>query len=301
MLKIWLLLPIIAIFTLELQKEWLIISTKDGVEKFDPSGLTLWKDKLITVSDKSENSDKIYELVTKNDGYADAKPLIFLNKEQISQYSGAQKYRVDFEGVTNNNRFFYICDERNRNILQVSENGDMQKMPIDFYSYTTTQHWNPFSGVTNAGFEGIAYDKHAQKMYVLNERMYRHIYEVHDHKITSDFDVPSGNALPRYEGKYAIYPDFSGAYFDKYLYVIYRNEYKILCIDPQKKSIVSSAYYGHITKKLYHREDPFGLVEGIAMTADKIFLIIDNNGIALHKNAAKTNSILLQFKRPKGF
>ena len=301
MLKIWLLLPIIVIFTLEMEKQWLIISTKNGVEKFDPSGLTLWKDKLITVSDKSENCDKIYELVTKENGYADAKPIIVLNEEQISQYKSAQKYRVDFEGITNNNRFFYICDERNRNILQVTENGDVKKMPLNFHTYVAKQNWNPFSGVTNAGFEGIAYDKHSQKMYVLNERMYRHIYEIEDSAIQGGFDVPAGENLPRYEGGYAIYPDFSGAYFDKYLYVIYRNEYKILCIDPQKKCIVSSASYGHITKNLYSREDPFGLVEGIAMTADKIFLIMDNNGIHLQKSTTMTNSVLLQFKRPKGF
>ena len=301
MLKIWLLLPIIVIFTLELQKQWLIVSTKDGVEEFDPSGLTLWKDKLITVSDKSENRDKIYELVTKDNGYADAKPFVLLNEEQISQYKNKQKYRVDFEGITNNNRFFYICDERNRNILQVSENGDMQKMPLNFQAHATARNWNPFSGVTNAGFEGIACDRDSQKIYVLNERMYRHIYKVSGNEITDGFDVPAGGNLPRYEGKYAIYPDFSGAYFDKYLYVIYRNEYTILCIDPQKKCIVARANYGHITKKLYNRDDPFGLVEGIVMTADKIFLIMDNNGIPLQKNSAMTNSILLQLKRPQGF
>ncbi|WP_372369048.1 esterase-like activity of phytase family protein [Candidatus Uabimicrobium sp. HlEnr_7] len=298
MLKVLLLL--LVVFTLELENKWFVVST-NGVENFDPSGLTFWKNNLLTVSDKSENCDKIYKLSYDKENYAPAKPFILLNKKNMDNYRSQQKFRVDLEGITTDGQFLYVCDERNRNILKINDDGQMQKLAFDFQKYNKDQNWNPFSGMSNAGFEGISYDKTTRKMYVINERMYRHIYEISQQNIVGSFDVPGGKDLPRYDGKYAIYPDFSGAYCDKYLYVIYRNEYKILCIDPQKKCIVSSAYYGHITKKIYNREDPFGLVEGIAMTPEKIFLIMDNNGTHLKNSTTVTNATLLQLKRPKGF
>ena len=114
-------------------------------------------------------------------------------------------------GLTYCEGYYYITDERVREILRIDPKGNASVLPIDFEGYVKKVKYSPFSGIKNAGFEGLTCDCQNNKLYVANERDYRMIFTVdmRTNKVIDHFDIPAGYTVPYYKGDWAITPDFS--------------------------------------------------------------------------------------------
>lgn len=265
--------------------------------KLQPSGLSFIEGKLIALNKNEDTA--LYELTPQKDHY-EVKPW----KKLILSDSirGQKKFPLDLEGLTSCNGDLYITDNRDRFIYEVKGSSlELSKYAID-PSFFTDQINNVFSNIPNAGFKGVACDGKNKLLYVFNDRQYRRIFEISikDFHINNSYDVPSGSNLPKIDNSIEIFPDFSDAAFENgHLYVIYRNDFKILKIHTKTKSIVADLSYPNESQFYDSRSYPFGMAEGIALDKNYIYLSIDNNGMNL-KNG-KSYPGILRIKRTEGF
>jgi hypothetical protein len=144
-------------------------------------------------------------------------------------------------------------------------------------------------------------------MYIAQEREPRAIIVV---------DMQSNTPIDIYEvGKTSpgVNPDYADLYFENgFLYILERNAYKILKVDPKLKTVVDQVSYAQLgelmhMREIYETEKPFGMAEGLAMDKERIYIAIDNNQSQITPKAQKafgikgTFSSLVIFSRPTNF
>lgn len=165
----------------------------------------------------------------------------------------------------------------------------MERLPID---------WGPvkdyFSAIEpNASFEGIAIG-HGM-LYVANERSSAIIIEV---------DL----ATLRVKGHFVVQPTKSSffglhysdlCWFENQLWVLCRQHRVILKIDPRTHYVLEEFDFRDIEDSLGYRTGlPVGIMEGLAVNRDYIWIVTDNNGDPRGRTGNDIRPTLVRCKRP---
>jgi uncharacterized protein YjiK len=268
----------------------------------DLSGLTSDGKQLFVISDTSTQNE-VYRLrlsPEKNEAFLEIQasfPEPWL-KAYIQRTSS--QGRFDLEAITWCQGRFYLADEGTRSVLSLDAHGVASEHDLGFAKFHAQKgKMNPFSGVRNAGLEAIACDPRQNRLYVFNERQFRmgYSYSLIEKKLLGQFDLPAGNALPRFEKGFWIYPDFAGAHFGTgLLYILVRNQRLILEVNPKTYRVIQRFNFAPHTRHLYQKNDPFGLAEGLVVQDGSFYIILDNNGHLRQGSKNDSRPVLLKLQ-----
>jgi len=262
-----------------------------GGERFDASGL-LWTKTggLLTVNDRGP---RLYRIETRPGGAeADLRPLAdCFTPEQLAPLAALKREHYDCEGIAQDEQGrLYLCEELNRWILRCDpKTGRVERLPID---------WAPvrdlFSGVDpNASFEGIAIGD--GKLYVANERTAALIIVVDlaRMKVTGHFTVQ-----PRKSSFFGThYSDLS--WFEGKLWVLCRQHRVVLEVNPRTHEVLAEYDYRELEDQLgYRTQFPVGIMEGLAVDREFIWLATDNNGLERKGTRGDIRPALVRCPRP---
>jgi hypothetical protein len=186
----------------------------------------------------------------------------------------------------------YMCEEANRWILRCDPaTGQVERLPID---WAPVQRY--FSSQKNASFEGVAVGE--GRLYVANERSAPVIIvvDLESLKIVDHFVVS-----PQMTSLLGIlhYSDLS--WQRGRLFVLCRHHRVVLEVDPKSHAVVAEFSYRSLEDELaYDTEFPTGVMEGLAVDDEHIWLATDNNGLGRASAPHDTRPTLLKCRRPKG-
>jgi hypothetical protein len=260
-------------------------------ERFDASGLWLLDTgELLTLRN---THDSILYRIDILPGGKEANLVPFndcFQKDQLRALSGDER-AFDCEGIARDEQGrFYICEERRRWIIRCDpRTGRTERLPID---------WGPvkdyFSAIdSNASFEGIAIGQ--GRLYVANERSSAIIAEV---------DLAS----LKVKGHFVVQPTKSSffglhysdlCWFEDQLWVLCRQHRVILKVDPRTHRVLEEFDYRDIEESLGYRTGlPVGIMEGLTVSKDSIWILTDNNGDPRGRTGNDIRPTLVRCKRP---
>ena len=260
-------------------------------ERFDASGLWLLEaGDLLTLRN---THDSILYRIDILPGGKEANLVPFndcFQKDKLSALAGDQR-SFDCEGIARDDQGrFYICEERHRSIFRCDpKTGLTERLPIDWAP--VKDYFSPID--SNASFEGIAIGK--GKLYVANERSSAIIIEV---------DLAS----LKVKGYFVVQPTKSSffglhysdlCWFDDQLWVLCRQHRVILKVDPSTHYVLEEFDYRDIEESLGYRTGlPVGIMEGLAVSKDFLWIVTDNNGDARGRTGNDMRPTLVRCKRP---
>ena len=259
-------------------------------ERFDLSGITVYKDKIYVVADKKWNN-MLYKLDTTFNSFT-IKPDITICPDD----------KIDFEGVDVCAEQIYLIDEWYDNAHKLNPDScNLQKIDIKWANLGIDR-----SGWGNRGFEGMAVDCPGNILYLAKEREPRRIFKV-DIK-TGNVSEPFINVLGPHRAGY----DISDMKFENgYLYILERGIGRISRINTNTKETISYSFQDIVFKKgqriFSNRNPEYGMAEALLLTKDQIWVGVDNNGDPVSEYGkslglkANSNTIILIFDRPEGF
>jgi hypothetical protein len=201
------------------------------------------------------------------------------------------KHSFDCEGIALDEQGrFYMCEERRRWILRCDpRTGKTERLPIDW-----SRVKDYFSAVdSNASFEGIAIGK--GKLYVANERSSAIIIVVDlaSLRVKDHFVVQPTKAS--FFGLH--YSDL--CWFEDKLWVLCRQHRVVLQVDPDTHRVLAEYDFGNLEESLGYRTGlPVGIMEGLVVTKDSIWLVTDNNGDPRGRTGNDTRPTLVRCVRP---
>ncbi len=201
------------------------------------------------------------------------------------------KHGFDCEGIALDEQGrFYICEERRRWIIRCDpRSGQIERLPIDWgkmQDYFSTLD-------PNASFEGVAIGNGT--LYVANERSTAAIIEVDltSLRVKKDFVVQP--AKSSFFGLH--YSDL--CWFENHLWVLCRQHRVVLEVDPKTRRVLAEFDYGDIEESLGYRTGlPVGLMEGLAVSKDSIWIATDNNGDFRGRTGNDIRPTLVRCPRP---
>lgn len=259
--------------------------------KFDASGLQIMPDgSLVTVGNTHGPTPYRIDFLP---GAHEARlvPLTnYFGSNAVFAALGGQQGSLDCEGLALDEQGrLYECEERNRIILRGDGAGGVERLPIDWSP--VKGHFSPLD--PNASFEGIAIG--GGRLYVANERNSPVI-------ITVDLDTL------KVKRDFVIHPTKSSwlglhysdlCWFENRLWVLCRQHYAVLEVDPTSRRVLAEYDYREIEERLsYATGLPVGIMEGLAVDREFIWLVTDNNG-DVRKGARKDRRpTLIKCPRP---
>jgi hypothetical protein len=260
-------------------------------ERFDASGLWLLDSgELLTLRN---THDSILYRIDYLPGGQEANLVPFndcFQKQRLDALSREQR-AFDCEGIARDERGrFYICEERGRSIFRCDpKTGRTERLPID---------WGPVKDYlsaidSNASFEGIAIGQ--GKLYVANERSSAIIIEVDlaSLKVKGHFVAPPSKSS--FFGLH--YSDL--CWFEDQLWVLCRQHRVILKVDPRTHRVLEEFDYRDLEESLGYRTGlPVGIMEGLAVSKDCIWIVTDNNGDPRGRTGNDTRPTLVRCQRP---
>jgi len=273
-----------------------ILPPTGAKQQLEPSGLVLFKNRWLIVSDEKDIAD-IYQLSPENAQTLQAEPFL-----SLSPILGVASQ--DLEGITSCGGRIYVVDERTYTVVEIGSDGEALAHPLDLSSVQMEANGTVPVENSGAGIEGIACDEAASILYVAQERQPRMIYAVDlsTFKTMDAFDVPAGWESPRTDGGRLVYADYSDLYFENgFLYALQRSDRTVLKIAPQKKRLVSKLRLDFQESQYYDYKEPFGMAEGLYLTRERIYIVLDNNGMARIGDPQNTSPLLFEFTRPSDF
>ena len=238
-------------------------------ERFDASGLQLLPTgELLTM--RNNGDALLYRVAFRPDG-KEAALVPFntcFNQDQLRLLDPGG---FDCEGIARDEQGrFYLCEERHRWILRCDPKASRtERLPIDWSR--VEEFFSKVDG--NASFEGVAVGN--GKLYVANERMAPVIIVV---------DLSTMRVKKHFE----VYPTKSSffgthysdlCWFEGRLWVLCRQHRVVLEVDPDSERILAEFDYSDIEHNLGYRTGlPVGIMEGLAVDRNSIWLVTDNNG-----------------------
>lgn len=252
--------------------------------RFDFSGLTCYNDEYLAIADKNWNQYAYKINIDSLHWYlVDSIPLGLSNNTDLEG--------IDYCSQTG----LYFIDER-LNRAYLKDEADKSHMIFNKGQLRDGLKWG-----TNSGLEGLALDCENHLLYLAKERDPRFIvtYDMKEQMITDIFDLPDSES------------DISDLKFQNgFLYMLERNANYITKINAQTKQLIDRVSYretcSHHEGKLYSYSE-YGMAEALVLTADEIWIGLDNNGLPFSEHARKTyglqgnQPLLIKFKRPQGF
>jgi len=250
----------------------------------EPSGLTLWDGQFYTVSDKH---NIIYHLLFQDDK-VELEPIIYIENDK--------GMKLDFEGITHDDDFFYLVSEMHFQILKISKDGSNQSwLPLDNILRTKGREVGLFQ-TRNGYFEGICVLDNNQFL-LAAERQPRGFveYNANNDKIKA---YKMNQAVFDYQDQRS--PDFTGLSCDDGLYVLDRNAYTVAKLKKVKGKYteIKGYGYGHVInqERFKYQDMKYGHAEGLVVDGDNVYIILDNNHNP-HQNGTSNNSMFLHLKK----
>jgi len=271
----------------------------------EPSGLTFYDGFLYTVSDEHDDiAFKLMMTVDEHGGEADLK----LMGIPLQYAPGTKKEGMDFEGVASDGwGGFYILSEEYARVFHMTLQ-DPTLRPVTPSLLENGKELGLFRE-GSAGFEGMAVD--GEKMVLCAERQPRAIVEfpladAADPHLRVQEDVQTHSAFPQGADE-----DFAGLFRENgALYVLERNAYAVCRLREADGRYVADAAlsYGKAIDEnglRYQRKEremiDFGRGEGLALDAERVYVVLDNNGRPLKSDPNDARARLLILRRPVGF
>jgi hypothetical protein len=262
----------------------------DVAGDFEPSGLLLFEQHLLTVSDKQD--DTVFELIP---GPETAQVKEFVRFDAPP----GEPRPFDFEGlaVTPSGSLLLASEARYR-VLSLTKAGvaswfTHSVQPLGLESGLFRKH--------NAGLEGITMAP-GGRLLLAAEREPRGLVE---------FDKPPGSsrarAWPMPESTYPAPsgrdPDFSDlTTFANHVYALERNSHLIVRLEPTPSQWLEREAWSYERTendpRFLFENSTFGLAEGLALDETHVFLVLDNNREARAAAPSDHRPLLFIFRRP---
>lgn len=259
--------------------------------RFDASGLQIMPDgSLITIGNTHGATPYRINFLP---GLTEANLVPLTNyfaSNQVHLITGGARGRLDCEGLAMDDQGrLYLCAERERWILRSDTQGRVERLPIDWSP--VKEHFSSFD--FNASFEGVAIGD--GRLYVANERSSPVILSVDlaTMKIKRDFVVyPSRSSLLGLH-----YSDL--CWFENQLWIMCRQHYVLLQVDPATRRVMAEFDYRELEDRLsYATGLPVGIMEGLAVDQDYIWMVTDNNGDERKGAPGDKRPTLVKCRRP---
>jgi hypothetical protein len=274
-----------------LRAEQTTLLTPPRGKRFDASGLQILPDgSLITVGNTHGATPYRIDFLPDRREAKLVPVTDYFPSNAVAEATVGRQGALDCEGFALDSRErLYVCLERERWILRSDRAGHVERLPID---------WKPvkkyFSAIDpNASFEGIAIG--GNRLYVANERSSPVIIEVDldSFKVKRDFVVyPSKSSLLGLH-----YSDL--CWFENHLWILCRQHYVVLEIDPATHHVLAEYDYREIEDRLgYATGLPIGIMEGLAVERDYLWLVTDNNGDPRKGTRNDQRPTLIKCRRP---
>lgn len=272
-------------------KIYKILPIKSTKTRIEPSGLTFWKGKLVSIDDKTD--DTIFQLIIKKD-YVEMIPFISLDISEVKRF-----WKLDFEGITHFNNRLYLVSETYCKVIEVLQDGKARWIELDIRKYGKDR--NIFTR-RNAGIEGLTSLENGVFLLAV-ERQPRGLIHI---KI-DPLSILNYQLLNTTNQKMAnsVSPDFAGLYYyKKRIWALFRNKNQIveLAGKPGQYRIIKRYSYAHILydKKYIYDNMKYGMAEGLAVDDSYFYIVLDNNQIARkNSNGKDRRPLFLMLKRPK--
>lgn len=213
--------------------------------------------------------------------------------EQLAPYRKEKIGIYDCEGIAQDEQGrLYICEEANRWILRAdTKTKSVECLNIDWSPVKKYFH----SMDRNASFEGIAIGR--GKIYVANERQRGRIIvvDLKSLRVIDDFSVrPLGS-----NARDVDYSDLS--WFEDALWVLLRESRCVLKVDSAEHQVLAEFDYREMESSpgaAYYTRYPTGVMEGLAVEKEFIWLATDNNGLGRIRAPKDTRPTLFKCRRP---
>ena len=260
--------------------------------RFDASALLLRPDgSLLTVNDRGP---EVYRIEFRPDSSeADLVRLTNLfTRDKLAKFPAKNPGRYDCEGLAQDDRGrIYMCEEDNRWILRCDpRDGKVQLLPIEWSS--VREFFSTVDG--NASFEGVAVGQGV--LYVANERSAPLLItaQLERLRVTGHFV-----AQPKKGSFFGThYSDL--CWFDGRLWILCRQQRVVLELDPAGLQVVAEYDYEAAEDALGYRKNfPVGIMEGLAVDRDSIWLVTDNNGLERRSSPGDIRPTLIRCPRPR--
>jgi len=279
---------------------------------------------------KSENGDIIIVSDNNEDQYLykvsskDSRSLTTISFAKLSEFHGFFQYYYksllgyaggrwlksawDLEGLYRCGSDYYVVNEQVREVLKL----DLTSQKLSKIELDLTQAFRdigtPLSNISNnAGFEGLAINCETFDLYIAQERDPRAIIIFNLKTLEYKGIIQTSS-----KEKSTISLDYSDLYLYKgFLYVLERNEWRILKIDITSKKVIDTFSFDENSimnlRKFYKTDKPYGLAEALYIDDKDIIIGIDNNNSPISKRAeilmnfSGNYSSILYFDRPDNF
>jgi hypothetical protein len=279
-------------YALEADRVWFL--NLPGNREFDASGLMLTPSgQLYTVNDKVPILYRIEFGPHPNEASLIPDADRF-SPDQLADLTRRKPNPFDWEGLAMDDEGrIYICEEADRWVLCYDPRARSVRL-LDI-------KWGPaarfFSTDRNASWEGIAVG--GGKIYLANERA-RGVICVFGQKslrLEETFIVRPSDS----RGGDEHYSDL--CWFESKLYVLLREKGRILQVEPSTHAVVAE----YDCRPLARREDtafrfwsfyPTTGLEGLAVSRDSFWLVVDNNGFARKADPRDRRPVLYHCPRP---
>ncbi|HRI86974.1 MAG TPA: esterase-like activity of phytase family protein [Candidatus Hydrogenedentes bacterium] len=261
----------------------------DGLVRAEPSGLAMVGGVLYCVSDN--HTDDIYKLTLESDRAV---------MEPVIPVGIPDGVRGDFEGIVGDGEGgFYLASETEFRILHVPGKGKPS-----VWVTPSLQDTGKASGLfrfPGAFFEGIAL-LGPNRFALCAERQPRGLMYVEggeDPPKAESFVLMEATVQPRG----IRFPDFTDlCHFGSSLYALERNAEIISTIERDEKGVRVvpwRSFRETVDLETYRYVDRrFGMAEGLAFDATRVYVVLDNNGVARESNKDDARPILFIFRQP---
>lgn len=270
---------------------------------FEPSALC-FDDKgvLYTVADKLHHSLYTVDMSNPSKGY-EIKEDIKMSSKQLLKLRLKKKHKFDFEGLEFFKGSFYAADEGDRKVFKIDRSGNLTNLEIDLNGYMKEKGIR--NNVTNSGFEGLTIDPDNEIIYLMKERQESMVIAVDmkTNKVINHYKI----ALPG-----TVEPTLTDAsFYNGHLYILVRSHRLVIKVNPTNGTVLSVYDYRkteedpkYVYRKIPNLEsgndpDGYGVMEGLAVTKDGIFVASDNNMLPLKRNLLNNKPQLFIFNNPE--
>ena len=278
-------------YILTLEQAWQL-DAPEG-QRFDASALLMRTNgELWTLSDRGAS---LYRIEFQP-GLTSAKLVLipdWFTPAQMAALAPEKHGRFDCEGMAQDAQGrVYVCEEADRWILRCDpathkvERLEISWKPVKKY-FSHQNH--------NASFEGVAVG--GDRLYIANERDQGRIIvvDLKTQKVVDDFTVATG----RWFNKDVHYSDLS--WFEGALFALLREKHVVLKLDPTSHAVLAEYDYSALESRpelAYHTRSGTGVMEGLAVTKDHLWLVTDNNGLPRKRYPDDARPTLLKCPRP---
>ncbi len=278
-----------------------------GVDHFEPSGLSVCHNQLVTVSDR--HSDQVFSIPRSPAATSRVEP--FRSRLQVVDLPSQMRWqdqltdtilrwtdkRLDWEGIHCDSRgTLYLASESLSAIAKVNPDGRLQWITPSLAAAVKKQG---FINRINTGFEGVGVVQN--QLFVALEREPRGLLtaQLHPPELTIERLQPVDE-----EGVSShLSADFTGLWLEPtHFYTLERNYFRVCKRRYGNWQIEQCWSYQRTEKSATFRfhNDHYGMAEGIARLNNHLYIVLDNNQ-SPRRQTNRPHPLLFQFELPDGW